>query len=521
MTHQLSGRALLRTVREDLGVYRDRIEPARLRVAVIRFTPADGDPPEWALRMEASRVSAEQKYKAFTHLGLTVDPVVLPGTVSAAEFAAHIDACNADPATRAVIVQFPPPARLTSLVHQLDPAKDIDGLLGGRSLHRACATADGISRIVAAFDADATVAVVGARGFVGSGVVHLLEDRGTPVLPLDQGDDLRQAARADIVVSTAGSAHLLTAEHIRPHHRLVVDSGFSPQPDGSVAGDIHPGAAGIPQNLTPVPGGVGPVEMAVLMERIVRQTADPELRSWAFPSAPYVSRSASAPGRQEAALSRGETAVENTLRSAFGAARQRADGPPPPRPSAGRAPDRIPQLGTETAPGDQGPSTRAADPVSQPETWAAYSDADLISLRENSQRAAATAMERARELQQQHVALRTAYEEQDGGALVAQLREQGAAAHTIARARTAAWQDLTYAQQTAVETRTSADAAAARVQAIGSELQRRAALPLQQRQAEDAARQALAAHRTPPTPPPAMPRQPGPQQQSPGQGRSL
>lgn len=294
MTNQLSGRDLLRSVREDLADYRARIEPAQQRVAVIRFLPTDADPPEWALRMEASRVSAEQKVRAFTHLGFAVDHVVLPGTVSAAEFAARIDACNADVATRAVIVQFPPPARLTSLVQRLDPAKDIDGLLGDRSLHRACATADGISRIVAAFDAHATVAVVGSRGFVGSGVVRLLQDRGTTVVPLDQGDDLRRAAGADIVVSTAGSARLLTPDHIRPHHRAVVDSGFSPQADGSVAGDIRPDAARLPQNITPVPGGVGPVEMAVLMERIVRQVADPDLQPWAFPRSPYASRRASA-----------------------------------------------------------------------------------------------------------------------------------------------------------------------------------------------------------------------------------
>ncbi|MFF1706044.1 bifunctional 5,10-methylenetetrahydrofolate dehydrogenase/5,10-methenyltetrahydrofolate cyclohydrolase, partial [Streptomyces sp. NPDC058252] len=114
--------------------------------------------------MEASRISAEQKVRAFSHLGFAVDHVVLPDTVSAAEFA---DRCNADPATRAVIVQFPPPARLVPLVQRLDPAKDIDGLLGRRSLQRACATADGISRIVAPFAEGAGVAVVGARGFVG------------------------------------------------------------------------------------------------------------------------------------------------------------------------------------------------------------------------------------------------------------------------------------------------------------------------------------------------------------------
>ncbi|MFE7752116.1 tetrahydrofolate dehydrogenase/cyclohydrolase catalytic domain-containing protein [Streptomyces sp. NPDC057428] len=286
--YQLSGRAVLRQVREDLTRYHDVIAAMGLKVMVARFEPGEQDPAPWRYRMEASRISAEQKVRAFTHLGFIVDHVVLPATVSAAEFADLLDRRNADPATRAVIVQFPPPARLVSLVQRLDPAKDIDGLLDARSLHRACATADGISRIVAPFAHDATVAVVGARGFVGSGVARLLTDQGTRVLPLDQGDDLGRATRADVVVSTAGSAHLLTPEHIRPHHRVVVDSGFSPQADGTVAGDISPQAALLPQNITPVPGGVGPVEMAVLMERIVRLVADPDLAPWTFPSAPYL-----------------------------------------------------------------------------------------------------------------------------------------------------------------------------------------------------------------------------------------
>ena len=128
--------------------------------------------------------------------------------------------------------------------------------------------------------------MVGARGFVGRGVVRLLNDRGLDVEQIDLGDDLHRVTRADIVVSTAGNPHLLTAEHIRPYHRLVVDSGFTPQADGSVTGDVHPAAARLPQNITPVPGGVGPIEMAVLMDRIVRQEANPPPCALGLPTRP-------------------------------------------------------------------------------------------------------------------------------------------------------------------------------------------------------------------------------------------
>ncbi|TDD46415.1 bifunctional 5,10-methylenetetrahydrofolate dehydrogenase/5,10-methenyltetrahydrofolate cyclohydrolase [Kribbella antibiotica] len=261
------------------------------QVAVIRFAAEPTDPSVWQRRMEASRVSAEQKVRAFSHLGFGVDHQVLPGHTSAADFAALIDAHSNDPATSAIIVQYPPPPHLTALVQRMAPAKDIDGLLGDRSPQLACATADGISRVVRPYAQDnPRIAVVGGQGFVGSGVVRLLQQDGLRVESLDAGDDLRRVRQADIVVSATGQPHILTDEHIRPHHRLVVDSGFMPQPDGSIAGDIAPSAQQIPQHITPVPGGIGPTEMAVLMDRVVRQEADPGLRPWTVEAAPYRNR---------------------------------------------------------------------------------------------------------------------------------------------------------------------------------------------------------------------------------------
>ncbi|MGH3671807.1 MAG: tetrahydrofolate dehydrogenase/cyclohydrolase catalytic domain-containing protein [Pseudonocardiaceae bacterium] len=287
-TTLLSGSDILRMVRDDLSRYRADIESRGQRVTIIRFDATAADPPQWRWRMEASRISAEQKMKAFDHLGFALDHVALAADTSRAQFAALLEARNRDPATVAVIVQLPAPARLVALIQLLDPAKDLDGLLKGRSRQVGCATAEGICRLVAPFtDPGALVAVVGARGFVGGDVVRLLKDEGRLVTELDAGDDLRRAAEADIVISTAGSPHILTREHIREHHRLVVDAGFSPRGGGVVFGDLHPDAVGIPQYRTPVPGGVGPVEMAVLMERIVRQEVDPGLPAWALPPRPH------------------------------------------------------------------------------------------------------------------------------------------------------------------------------------------------------------------------------------------
>jgi methylenetetrahydrofolate dehydrogenase (NADP+)/methenyltetrahydrofolate cyclohydrolase len=299
----LSGTEILRAVRDDLAPYRAAIELRRRQVTIIRFEATATDPPQWRWRMEASRISAEQKVKAFDHLGFAVEHLALAADTAEADFAALLQARNRDAATAAVIVQLPVPGRLSALVQLLDPAKDLDGLLKGRSPQGGCATAEGICRLIAPFaDTGALVAVVGARGFVGEDVVGLLKKQGRLVTELDTGDDLRRVADADIVISTAGSPHLLTRDHLREHHRLVVDAGFSPRGGGVVFGDVHPNAVAIPQYRTPVPGGVGPVEMAVLMERIVRQEIDPGLPAWHLPASPYRCRgpAAAPPGHPPA-----------------------------------------------------------------------------------------------------------------------------------------------------------------------------------------------------------------------------
>ncbi|MFI6210346.1 tetrahydrofolate dehydrogenase/cyclohydrolase catalytic domain-containing protein, partial [Streptomyces sp. NPDC051041] len=179
MTELVSGRDVLRQARELYAHYRPAVEPTGMKVAVIRFTPAADDPPDWRIRLEASRISAEQKIRSFEHLGFQADHVVLPPGVGRGDFRRVLESYNDDPATRAVIVQFPPPSNLAPLVDHMDPAKDIDALLKDRSPYRACATAEGIYRVAEPYAQDGpAIAVVGARGFVGQGVVGLLRQNG-------------------------------------------------------------------------------------------------------------------------------------------------------------------------------------------------------------------------------------------------------------------------------------------------------------------------------------------------------
>lgn len=297
MTERVSGRDVLRQARELYAPYAEIIRPRDQKIAIIRFTPAENDPADWRIRLEASRVSAEQKVKAFEHLGLRADHVVLPPGIDRAGFRRVLEGYNEDSATRAIIVQFPPPLPLMPVVDRMDPGKDIDALLKGRSPYRACATAEGIYRVAEPFARDSpAIAVVGSKGFVGQGVVGLLRENGHDPITLDYGDDLRHVREADIVISVTGNPGILGTDHIRPHHRVVIDSGFVPQADGTVLGDVRQEAYGVPQNLTPVPGGIGPVEMATLMERVVRREVDPQAPAWQVTPGPYQPREAFAAG---------------------------------------------------------------------------------------------------------------------------------------------------------------------------------------------------------------------------------
>jgi methylenetetrahydrofolate dehydrogenase (NADP+)/methenyltetrahydrofolate cyclohydrolase len=288
--NRVLGRPILRDVLAAYEPYREAIAATGQRVVIIRFEPAPGSSSEWAQRMEASRISAEQKVANFTTLGLQATHLVLPGDVSHGRFADVVGEWNADSGTAAIIVQLPTGPRLRQVVSLIEPAKDIDGLLGDRSPQSAPATAEGIWRITEPFTGDRpTVAVVGSNGFIGSGVVTLLRRHGIDPISLDLGSDLRQVRDADIVISVTGSPGTLGPEHLLPGHRLVVDGSFVPRPGGEVRGDVRPDAVGIPQHITPVPGGIGPVEMAVLMERGVRAVVAPGLPAWRYAGRPYSS----------------------------------------------------------------------------------------------------------------------------------------------------------------------------------------------------------------------------------------
>ena len=202
--------------------------------------------------------------------------------------AGPVDALCVDENVHGVIVQTPLPngATLEDLASAIVVTKDIDGA-NPLSLGRLAAglpaftpaTAEAVVAILDHHEVELTgrhVAVVGRSTVVGKPAAHLLLDKNATVTVChSRTKDLASitSAAADVVVAAAGRAGLVTAEHVRPG-AVVVDVGTNPTEDGGLVGDVD--ASSVTEKaaaLTPVPGGVGPVTTALLLQHTVQAAA--------------------------------------------------------------------------------------------------------------------------------------------------------------------------------------------------------------------------------------------------------
>jgi methylenetetrahydrofolate dehydrogenase (NADP+) / methenyltetrahydrofolate cyclohydrolase len=317
---QIKGGEIRNGVLADLREkYGEQIDAKKLKVEILRFEkPEFGDFPSSGERnllsaYDSAGDSLRVKVAAFRKLGVEVpEREMLLQEMPEEEFQKMIDGFNADPSVTSIIIQNPVPEEFQAIVKRIAPEKDIDALSGRPGKFTTPATSEAISRVVKPFASgkkvesaeanpqaeavvrmveafiqdDVIVAVVGAEGFVGRGVVEQLRELNIACILIDRRysdyaeDSLMQVREADIVITTVGQPGILDERHLTPYHRLVVDCGYVPQEDGQKLGDVARSAYGIPQNITPVPNGTGPVEMAVLMERIIEQNIDPDLERW-------------------------------------------------------------------------------------------------------------------------------------------------------------------------------------------------------------------------------------------------
>jgi methylenetetrahydrofolate dehydrogenase (NADP+)/methenyltetrahydrofolate cyclohydrolase len=191
---------------------------------------------------------------------------------------------NADPAVHGILVQLPLPKQVDSaaVLESIDPAKDVDGfheanlgaLMAGRPRVVPC-TPLGCMRLIE--HAGVPVAgrhavVLGRSNIVGKPVAQLLLQRdATVTICHSKSTDLAAICRsADILVAAAGRAKLVTAAMVKPG-ACVIDVGINRLPDGKLAGDVdYESVKQVAGWITPVPGGVGPMTIAMLLENCIQ-----------------------------------------------------------------------------------------------------------------------------------------------------------------------------------------------------------------------------------------------------------
>lgn len=278
----LDGQLIREHLKQECQKYKAIFQASEKEVLIIRFEAQKNITSKQKAKYESARISAEQKVATFGSIGIVTKQIILSSEIDTEQFDSIIESINENDKVIAAIVQNPAPLELINSIKLLDPQKDIDIVRKeSNNFFQSCATAEGIARIVESYaQEDSIVAVVGGEGFVGNGVIKYLEANNISCFCLERNDDLTRTKEADIVVSVTGKQGILTP-YILPSHRLVVDAGFTPTPEGA-KGDVDRSAYDIPQNITPVPGGMGPIEMAILIERVVKMELGIELPKWNY-----------------------------------------------------------------------------------------------------------------------------------------------------------------------------------------------------------------------------------------------
>jgi methylenetetrahydrofolate dehydrogenase (NADP+)/methenyltetrahydrofolate cyclohydrolase len=265
----MDGKALAERLRAGLA---DEVrELGRVGLATVLV----GDDP-------ASDVYVRAKHTAATEAGIASRDVRLPATTSEAELLDAIAALNGDDEIDGMLVQLPVPEAIDDAVvmRAVAPIKDLDGfhpvnagqlLIGTPTF--VGATPLGIMALLAEYSvelAGARAVVVGRSEIVGKPVaLLLLAAHATVTICHSRTRDLGAVLRdADVIVAATGRPNLVTAEMIKPG-ATVVDVGITRTDEGLV-GDVHPDARGVAGLLTPVPGGVGPMTIAMLLGNAVK-----------------------------------------------------------------------------------------------------------------------------------------------------------------------------------------------------------------------------------------------------------
>jgi methylenetetrahydrofolate dehydrogenase (NADP+) / methenyltetrahydrofolate cyclohydrolase len=261
----IDGKLLAAKVREEVAAEVEELGDVGLTTVLV------GDDP-------ASHVYINGKHRAATSVGIRANDIRLPADTPEDELLQLLAELNADDAVDGILVQLPLPSHIdeTRAIEAIDPIKDIDGFhpmnagrlyLGRPGL--VPGTPLGIMRMLAEYRIEtrgARAVVVGRSSIVGKPMAHLLlQANATVTICHSRTVDLqRHTLDADILVAAVGRLHVIGADMVKAG-ATVIDVGMNRTEEG-LFGDVDPGAAEVAAYMTPVPGGVGPMTIAMVLK---------------------------------------------------------------------------------------------------------------------------------------------------------------------------------------------------------------------------------------------------------------
>jgi len=261
---------------------------SRVATEVTRLKAEHGITPGLAVVLvgedPASQVYVRNKGEQTKAAGMNSFEFKLPADATEQELLERVAALNADPAVNGILVQLPLPKHMDAakVIDLIDPAKDVDGFhvvnagklaVGAEGLVPCTPLGclmlikDRLGGNLAGLNA----VVIGRSNIVGKPMAHLLlKESCTVTIAHSKTRDLPALARtADILVAAVGKPKFVTADMVKPG-AVVIDVGINRLPDGKLCGDVDfAGCAEVAGQITPVPGGVGPMTITMLLANTI------------------------------------------------------------------------------------------------------------------------------------------------------------------------------------------------------------------------------------------------------------
>jgi methylenetetrahydrofolate dehydrogenase (NADP+) / methenyltetrahydrofolate cyclohydrolase len=279
----IDGKALAAKVREEVAASVAQLDHVGVATVLV------GDDP-------ASHIYINLKQKAAAAAGIESHDHRLPADTSEADVLALIAGLNADDGVDGLLVQLPLPDHIdeASVIDAIDPAKDIDGIhpynAGRLYLGRPTlvpGTPLGVMRMLEEYEIPlqgANAVVIGRSAIVGKPMAQLLLAANATVTTCHSRtrDLAKHTLEADVLVAAVGQPHVVKREMVKPGS-TVIDVGLTGTEDG-LFGDVDPAAAERAAYITPVPGGVGPMTIAMVLQNTVTAARARKTRGLANPA---------------------------------------------------------------------------------------------------------------------------------------------------------------------------------------------------------------------------------------------